>query len=253
MKPDFDLSGKTALITGSTRGIGFGMAEALAHAGANIILHGVKETEASRKAYDALAAIGNQVWFCPCDLSRPDAAQTLYQDCLDKAGQVDIFISNASVQSRTKFFDVTSEQIDFQFVANFKSAYQLIQLLAPPMIERKWGRIITVGSVQEENHHPQFSVYGALKVAQTHITCNLAKHHSSQGVTFNNIAPGVIDTDRNTDVLSHPEIYKKVLGMVPIGRIGRPEDCAGTALLLCSEAGSYINGANIFVDGGMRL
>ncbi|MDA0709536.1 MAG: SDR family NAD(P)-dependent oxidoreductase [bacterium] len=229
------------------------MAEALAHAGANIIIHGVKETEASIKAFEALKAIGHQVWFCPCDLSQPDAAQTLYQNCQGQAGQVDIFISNASVQCRTKFFDVTSDEIDFQFVANFKSAYQLVQLLAPSMMERNWGRIITIGSVQEENHHPQFSVYGALKAAQTHLVCNLAKHQGGKGVTFNNIAPGAINTDRNTDVLSQPDIYQKVLGMIPSGRIGESEDCAGIALLLCSDAGSYINGANIFVDGGMRL
>lgn len=253
MKPNFDLTGKTALITGSTRGIGFAIAEALAHAGADLILHGVTENDRSREALEQISTIGNKAWFCPGDLSKPSAAQALYQDCLDTAGQVNILISNASVQCRTDFFEVPDGDVDFQYTTNFKASYQLIQHFAQPMLERGWGRIITVGSVQEENFNPSFTVYAALKAAQTHLVCNLAKNHGGQGVTFNNIAPGAINTDRNADVLSDPEFHKKIVSMIPSGRIGESEDCAGIALLLASDAGSYINGANIFVDGGLRL
>ena len=121
------------------------------------------------------------------------------------------------------------------------------------MQKREWGRVITIGSVQEERYNPDFTVYAALKTAQSHLIRNLAKNYSDSNITFNNIAPGAFDTDRNKKFLSKSENYDRMLSLIPTGRIGQPKDCAGTALLLCSEAGSYINGANLFIDGGMRL
>lgn len=252
-KVPFDLTGRTALITGSTQGIGFAIGKALASAGASIVLNGTSEASAAQPSVDALKKFGGDAWFCQSDLSQPGSAKQLYDEAVAKAGPIDILISNASVQSFTPFLDVEEDAIDYQFATNFKSSFILIQLACKDMLERGWGRIITIGSVQEENYNSNFSVYGALKAAQTHLVKGLAKTHSRNGVTFNNIAPGSIDTKRNKAFFADPANLSSMVAKIPVGRIGAPEDCDGAALLLCSDAGAYINGLNLFVDGGLRL
>jgi len=249
----FDLAGRTALVTGSTQGIGFAMAEALAKAGANIILNGTSNPQDAQPSVDVLEKHGQKAWFCQSDLSKPGSARTLFEDAVSKAGGIDILISNASVQKFTPFHEVTEDQMDYQYATNFKASLILIQLASAAMLKKVWGRIVTVGSVQEENYNAQFAVYGALKAAQTHLIKGLARVHSRTGVTFNNIAPGIIDTKRNKEFLSKTENVDSVLSKIPVGRVGVPHDCAGAALLLCSDAGSYITGSNLFVDGGLRL
>lgn len=249
----FDLSGRTALVTGSTQGIGFAIAEALARAGANIVLNGTSDAKAAEPSVDTLKEAGNGVWYCQSDLSKTGSAHALYEDAVSKTGQIDILVSNASVQSFSPFFDVTEADIDYQFTTNFKSSLILIQLACAKMVTNGWGRIVTIGSVQEENHNPHFAVYGALKAAQTHLIKGLAKAYSKNGVTFNNIAPGAFDTKRNKTFFSVPENLANMVSKIPVGRIGSPIDCGGAALLLCSNAGSYITGTNLFVDGGLRL
>lgn len=128
-----------------------------------------------------------------------------------------------------------------------------MQLCAPAMAQRRWGRILTVGSVQEARPHPQMLVYAATKSAQESLSRNLARQLGGQGITVNNLAPGVIQTDRNVSRLADSEYRQKVLDSIPARRFGEPEDCAAAAVLICSDAGRYINGANVFIDGGMQL
>jgi len=129
----------------------------------------------------------------------------------------------------------------------------MIQICAPAMIERRWGRLVTVGSVQESKPRPDMVVYSALKAAQTLMVRNLAKQFAPHGVTVNNTAPGVINTDRSRARLTDQSYIDKVLSWIPAGVLGEPEDCAGVAVLLCSEAGRNITGQNVYVDGGMSL
>jgi NAD(P)-dependent dehydrogenase (short-subunit alcohol dehydrogenase family) len=129
----------------------------------------------------------------------------------------------------------------------------MIQVLAPPMQAEKWGRILSIGSVQEAKPHPDMLVYAASKAAQTNMIQNLSRMLAPDGITANNLAPGVITTDRNVDALSDSAYAEKVRSWIPAGILGSPDDCAGAALLLCSEAGRYITGQNLFVDGGMGL
>ena len=121
------------------------------------------------------------------------------------------------------------------------------------MKNKKWGRIVTIGSVQEAKPHPDMLVYSASKAAQTNMVKSLALQLANDGITVNNVAPGVIYTDRNVEALSDPEYAKKVTDSIPVGFYGQPEDCAGIVSLLCSEDGRYITGQNIFVDGGKGI
>jgi NAD(P)-dependent dehydrogenase (short-subunit alcohol dehydrogenase family) len=121
------------------------------------------------------------------------------------------------------------------------------------MAERGWGRVLTVGSVQQVRPSPTLAVYAALKSAQANLAINLAKQYAGRGVTVNNLAPGLIDTDRNDDIKGDAEGYAAILARIPAGQAGTPEDCAWPALLLCSDAGRYVTGADLMVDGGLHL
>jgi NAD(P)-dependent dehydrogenase (short-subunit alcohol dehydrogenase family) len=136
---------------------------------------------------------------------------------------------------------------------NFKASLKLIQKYAPYMQRQKWGRIITVGSVQQRKPHKDMVVYAATKSAQENMARNLAKQLAPFGITVNNVAPGVIETPRNFDALSDKEYAKQVINGIPAGYAGQPQDCAGLVLLLCSEEGRYMTGEDIYMDGGMKL
>ncbi len=240
----FDLTGKKALITGSSQGIGLAAAAALAQAGAIVYINGSNP----EKVHAALENVPGAVP-AVCDLGQADCGAILY----GITGNIDILISNASVQYRSAWDCITDEEFDRQIHVNFRAALKLIQTYAPYMLERKWGRIITTGSVQQRKPHKDMLIYAAAKAAQVNMVQNLAKQFAPFGVTVNNIAPGVIETPRNTTVLTDESYKEKVLHGIPASFIGQPDDCSGQILLLCSDAGRYITGEDIFIDGGMQL
>lgn len=242
----FDLEGKRALVTGSSQGIGKAVAAMLAKCGAEVIVHGSSSEEKCRKA---AAEMTGKTKIAVADLSQADCAEKLYA----QTGDVDILVLNASVQVRKPWLEITQEEFDLQINTNLKASLLLMQRYAPYMCERRWGRILLVGSVQQYKPHRDMAVYAASKCAQMSLVKNLAGQLAPFGVTVNNLSPGVIATPRNTDALSDPVYSKKVLAGIPLGYAGEAEDCAGAALLLCSEEGRYITGTDLIVDGGMQL
>ncbi len=241
----FDLNGKTALVTGSTQGIGFAIAKCLSDYGAKVFVHGARSMEKCEKA---ASKIPNSIPVCQ-DLSEKDGAEKLYR----KTGDLDIVIANASVQFRTPWDEICDEELETQLTVNFKSTLKLFQFYGKKMKENKWGRLITVGSVQQYKPHKDMAVYAATKAAQLNLVTNLAKQLAPFGITVNNLAPGVIATPRNEAALSDTVYAKKVLDGIPAGFAGNAEDLNGAALLLCSDAGRYITGIDLVVDGGMKL
>ena len=249
----FDLSGRSALVTGSTRGIGRAIALALAEAGANVAIHGISDGDRVQQVRDEILAHGVQCTVVLKNLADDDAAEYLQTQVNEAFGSLDILVANASVQLPKPWLDGSREDFELQVNVNLRCTYEMIQRLAPSMQQRGWGRILTVGSVQESKPHPDMLIYAATKCAQTSMAQNLAKQLGPSGVTVNNLAPGVIGTDRNIPRLADEDYKAFVLSKIPVGKIGKPEDCAATALLLCSNAGAYITGQNIYVDGGMSL
>ena len=136
---------------------------------------------------------------------------------------------------------------------NLRSSFALVRAFAPRMAARGWGRIVSIGSVNQAHPAPRLAIYGAVKAAQRNLMLTAAKEWAARGVTVNTVAPGVIATDRNAEVLSDAAFADPLRETIPAKRFGTPEDCAGIVLALCSDACSYITGADIPVDGGMSL
>ncbi len=249
----FDLSGRRALVTGSSRGIGAAIALGLAEAGADVVVHFTGREEEAREVARSAEVLGVRTAVVQADLSADGAARRVYDGAVAGLGGVDILVLNASVQTRKDWLAFTREDVDWHVAVNYRSSFELLQLCAPGMIERKWGRLLAIGSVQETKPHPQMLVYSSLKHAQTGLVLGLAPQLAPHGITANNLAPGVILTDRNTAALSDADYAEKVRAAIPAGFLGESADCVGAALLLCSDAGRYITGQNLFVDGGLGL
>lgn len=240
----FDLSGKKALVTGSSQGIGFAIAKALAKHGAEVFVHGSNE----EKCHRAAEKIPN---------SKVVAVNLVSADCADRlyalTGDVDILVLNASVQIRGDWTDIAPEDFDKQMRINVFSAISLISKYVPYMKKQKNGRILTIGSVNQRKQNPALSAYAASKSALFNVVENMARELAADGITVNNIAPGVILTPRNDEALADEEYRKKVFATIPAGYGGTPDDIAPAALLLCSDEGRYITGADLLIDGGMHL
>lgn len=244
------LSGRVALVTGAARGIGLAIATALAGAGAHVVIHD-RDEEA-----DAVArrlGSGGQATPLIADLAQPNAIGRMRAELDKQALAPDILVLCASVEIRQTLAELSDEALAVQSEVNLHATARLLKAFLPSMQARSFGRVIAIGSVQEARANADCLYYAATKAAQTNMILNLARTTRAGDVTFNIIQPGAIRTDRNRSILEQPGREEQALTRIPLGRIGLPDDCAGLALLLCSPEGSYINGAEIAVDGGMRL
>lgn len=249
----FELSDRRALVTGSSSGIGASIALALAEAGADVIVSYLGNEDAAQKIVEAIKSHGRRSVAIEANLNADDEPHKLLDAAQKEIGALDILVSNVAVQHMEPWHSVSRAHFEEQVNINWRSALEMITRVAPAMIDRKWGRILTIGSVQEAVPHPEMLIYSALKAAQALMVRNLAKQFAPHGVTINNLSPGVINTDRSRVRLSEPSFLEKVLCKIPANYIGEADDCAGAALLLCSDAGRYISGQTLFVDGGMSL
>ena len=243
------LEGKRALVTGSSRGIGSAIAVELARCGADVVVHYAGNAACALAVAEEITALGRHAQVVQADLADPHGCEGLF----GQTGPVDILVLNASVQIKKPWETITDVDFDIQMNCNLRSSMKLIQQAVPYMRTQHWGRIVTIGSVQEAKPHPDMLVYSATKAAQTMMVKSLALQVAADGITINNVAPGVIYTDRNVEALSDPEYAKKVTASIPVGYYGEKEDCAYIVRLLCSDEGRYITGQSYYVDGGKSL
>ena len=223
VKEKFDLTGKIALVTGSTRGIGKAIGDAFEEYGAKVIRHNTKV----------------------CDLSDPAALDAFF-DGLEKEGMLpDVLVANASIQAKIPWTEFPMDEAQKEIQVNFLATLRMFQRCYPKMKAQGWGRLIAVGSVNERRPHPEMCVYAATKSAQENLVRGLARQVAKEGITVNNLCPGVFFTDRNKECLADPVYGKKVTDAIPMHDYAMPEDAAGAALLLASDAGRYITGATI--------
>ncbi|WP_199085061.1 SDR family oxidoreductase [Bosea sp. ASV33] len=246
------LTGRVALVTGAARGIGLAIATRLAEAGAHAIIHD-RDALAADTAVTDLLTRGLAATALIADLAEATAPAAMAAELKAKGSEPDILGLCASVEMLETWDAISEAAMTAQTQINLHATARLLQSFLPGMLARGFGRVIAIGSVQEARPNPTHFYYAATKVAQTNMILNLARTTQVPGVTFNIVKPGAILTDRNRAVLAQPGREEQVLARIPLGRIGSPQDCAGIALLLCSPEGSYINGAEIAVDGGLRL
>ena len=249
----FSLAGHRALVTGSARGIGRAIARALAEYGATVAVHGVRPSAALDESLADVRALAPASAAVTGDLAERGAAAKVVAAATAAIGAPDIVIANASVQVRRPWLEVAEEEALLQMQVNFHATYQLFQLAFPAMRRQRWGRLVSVGSVQEVRPHPEMPIYAASKSALESLVRNLAKQVGVDGVTVNNLCPGVFATDRNAEALNDPAYAERVRNGIPTRTFAEPEDAAGAAVLLCSEAGRYITGTTLRVDGGMGV
>ncbi|NQY13264.1 MAG: 3-oxoacyl-[acyl-carrier-protein] reductase [Henriciella sp.] len=243
----FDLSGKTALVTGATGGIGESIARTMHAAGADVALSGRRVEK-----LEALASeLGERTHILPCDLSDPEQADALVGQAIETAGKLDILVANAGVTRDKLLMQMKDE--DFQDIirVNLESYFRLCRKAVRPMMKARGGRIIGIASIVGVTGNPGQSNYCASKAGMIGFTKSLAQEVASRGITANTIAPGFIESPM-TDVL--PEAQKDaLLGQIPAGRLGQGQDIAAAAVYLASDQASYVTGQTLHVNGGMAM
>ena len=238
----FDLTGKVALITGATGGIGGAIAKKMKEAGATVVVSGRNIAKMNAEFDDSYIKI-------PCDLSTDGGAVELIMDTIEKAGKIDILVNNAGITKDTLLMRMTDEQFDDVINTNLRSAFKMCRAAIMPMMKNRFGRIINMASIIGTIGGPGQANYAASKGGMIAMTKSIAAEVASRGITANAIAPGFIKTPM-TDVL--PEDLKKTyLSQIPAGRFGEPEDIANACVFLASNEASYINGQTLHVNGGM--
>lgn len=245
-----DFSGKTALVTGGSSGIGLAMVEQLAVAGAHVLV--VSENEpACESTASKLVQQGFSVSPMICDVSDPDALATLAHHALALAGQVDLLFCNAGIAGSLRFGDADYEQeVERVFAINLHHARHLCELLIPQMARVGGGSVVLTSSLAGLRGNRNIGVYSLSKAALAQLARDLAVRWGPQKVRINSISPGLIATGWEKAILSNRQSTEHRLNMTPLRRIGQPGEVASAALFLASDAASFITGHNLVVDGG---
>lgn len=246
----FDLSGKTALVTGSSRGLGRSMAEGLARAGARILVNGTQPAKVDAAVAEMRAA-GFQAEAAPFDVTDEAAIKATFAR-LDAAGiAVDILVNNAGIQFRKPMLEL--ETADWQRVidTNLTSAFMIGREAAKRMVARGHGKIINIGSLTSALARATVAPYTVAKGGIKMLTQAMAAEWAADGIQANAIGPGYMITDMNQALIDNPTFDAWVKGRTPAKRWGRPDELIGTAVFLASPASDYVNGQIIYVDGGM--
>jgi NAD(P)-dependent dehydrogenase (short-subunit alcohol dehydrogenase family) len=246
----FRLDGKTALVTGGTKGLGLAMARALAEAGANIALCSRHADEARQAAGQIADATGRRAAGFEADITRSDSIARLAADIKGALGPVDILINNAGCNVRKPVSELTEDDWDLVVDTSAKGSFLVSKAFMPGMIERKWGRIVMLGSIMSFVSLPGRAAYATAKSALLGLARTLSLEAAPAAVTVNLICPGPFETPMNRVLMNDPEAYKAFLAKIPLGRWGQPEELGGLVVFLCSPAGAFVTGTSVVIDGG---
>lgn len=248
----FDLSGKTALVTGASRGLGFGFAKTLAKAGANVIM-----TSRTLETLDSPAAevesLGGKVAKIELDVRQQASIQSAVAKAIEAFGTIDILVNNAGCNVRKPALDVQWDDWNLVLDTNLRGVFFVAQAVARHMAEKKYGRIINIGSVTCVAGYAGLGPYGASRGGTKQLTMSLAHDWGEHGITVNCLAPGWFKTAQNRVMYEQEGWVEYLCERIPLGRPGAPGDLDGALLLLASDASAYITGQTLLVDGGISV
>ncbi len=244
----FRLDGKVALVTGGNRGLGSGMATALAEAGADIV--SVQHGKNTAELEACISRAGRDLLTVSLDIAEETAAEQAREAALEHFGHVDILVNNAGVQRRAPAVDFAIEDWDTVLNVNLRAVFLFCQVFGRQMVRQGRGKIINIASLQSVQGGITIPAYTASKHAIAGLTKSLCNEWASQGVNVNAIAPGYMDTDLNVALRANPERERQISERIPAGRWGTPEDMAGAVVFLASAASDYLHGHMLVVDGG---
>jgi len=251
----FDLNGKTALITGSTRGIGLAIARRFAEHGAKVVISSRKSDACERVAAEINAEFGNGKMVAtsiPCNVNYKDQVEHLITSARKTFGQIDILVCNAAVNPyQGPAAAISEEALDKTLTGNIKANHWLCYNVLPEMVERRDGSIIIISSYGGFRGQRELGTYALTKAADMQMARNIVVEYSRYGIRANCIAPALIKTDMARALWSNPEMLKRSTEICPLGRIGEPDDIAGAAVYLASRASAFTNGQTIICDGGI--
>ncbi len=246
------LAGKIAIVTGSSSGIGQGIALRFASEGANVVIDFRSHPDAAEQTRARAEAFGVKAIVVHADVSKIADTQNLVEQAYTQLGGCDILVNNAGVEKNAAFFDVTEEDYDMVLDVNLKGVFFITQAFVKRLRDAKQpGSVINISSVHEDMVFPNFSTYCASKGGIRMLMRDLAVELGPLNIRVNNIAPGAIDTPINTALLADKPKLDALLRNIPLGRMGKPEDVAALALFLASGDGAYVTGSTFFVDGGL--
>jgi NAD(P)-dependent dehydrogenase (short-subunit alcohol dehydrogenase family) len=249
----FDLCGKVAIVTGSSRGIGFTIAEGIASAGATVVIADIlaeKGEEAARRFQEK----GLKAKSISVDVTKRDSVQKLVSQTLKEFGEIDILINCAGIILRKPIEEVTDEEWNSLMDVNLRGVFLCSQIVGLEMIKRREGKIINISSNISQVLQPHRGVYAITKAGVSHLTRVMALEWASYHINVNAIAPAPTMTGLNKKFFEdHPEDLKERIRSIPLGRLGDPKDYVGMAIFLASKASDFVTGQTIFVDGGSNL
>ncbi|HTJ84356.1 MAG TPA: 3-oxoacyl-ACP reductase FabG [Polyangiaceae bacterium] len=247
----FRLDGKVALVTGGSRGIGRAVSEALARAGAFVVVNYVRGEEEAKKTVAAIEAAGGRAEAVGFDVANMAATEAAVGEIAKRHGKLDILVANAGIAIDGLLLRLKEEDLDKLFDVNVKGAVASAKAAIKTMMRQKHGRIVFLSSIVGEAGNGGQTGYAATKAALLGITKSIAKEYASRGITVNAVAPGFIDTDMTTQIPDQAKV--EMLKAIPLGRTGRSEEVAAAVLFLSSDEASYVTGEVLRVNGGMLM
>jgi NAD(P)-dependent dehydrogenase (short-subunit alcohol dehydrogenase family) len=250
MPANFDLTGKTAIVTGASRGLGQVFGRALAAAGADLAVTS-RTLDSLGSFCDEITSLGRRITPLECDVRNYDSIQRMVASAHEALGRIDILVNNAGCNIRKPAVDVTWEDWSTIVDTNLRGTFFVAQAVARHMIPRKYGRIINIGSVTSVNGYAGLAPYGASRGGVKQMTQSLADDWGPHGITVNCLAPGWFKTAQNRALYENPGWVEYLTDRIPLKRPGKPDDLEGAVVFLASDASEYITGQTLLVDGGI--
>ncbi|EYF03170.1 3-oxoacyl-[acyl-carrier protein] reductase [Chondromyces apiculatus DSM 436] len=247
----FGMTGKVAIVTGGSRGLGRAAAEALAAQGAHVVLTYVRGEAEAKAVVEAITASGGKAEAVGFDLADMAASEAAVTEVAKRLGRLDILVANAGISIDNLLLRLKEEELDRLFAVNVKGAIACSRAAIKVMMRARKGRVVLLSSVVGEMGNVGQTAYAATKAALLGVTKSLAREYASRGITVNAVAPGFIESDMTATL--NAELKEAMLKGIPLGRIGRGEEVAAAVVFLCSDEASYITGQTLRVNGGMYV